>query len=196
MSRNMGSEFGLSNYRYFIGIQTRWADNDSYGHINNSVYHYFVDTVINNYLIWHCGMATGEKAKKMNWKHFMVENKCIYKRPLQFPQILLAGVGIRRIGTSSVHYSVGFFEPKSDYSAKLDVDPLTSLGIGSQGLLISPSHPEKLNDISRFYKHDAAVVGNPVHVFVESQSDKPLKQLDQYLKENLENIKIENINKL
>ena len=26
-------------YRHFTTISTRWADNDAYGHVNNTVYH-------------------------------------------------------------------------------------------------------------------------------------------------------------
>lgn len=29
-----------SQYRYFLPFRLRWADNDQYGHVNNSVYNY------------------------------------------------------------------------------------------------------------------------------------------------------------
>jgi acyl-CoA thioester hydrolase len=38
-------------YRHFLPIQTRWADNDAYGHVNNTVYYSWFDTVVNAYLI-------------------------------------------------------------------------------------------------------------------------------------------------
>lgn len=38
-------------YGYFLPIQTRWQDNDQYGHVNNAVYYSYFDTIINLYLI-------------------------------------------------------------------------------------------------------------------------------------------------
>ena len=38
-------------YRHFMPIQTRWADNDAYGHVNNVVYYGWFDTAVNGYLI-------------------------------------------------------------------------------------------------------------------------------------------------
>ena len=40
-----------SDYSYFQSITTRWADNDSYGHVNNVVYYSYFDTIANQYLI-------------------------------------------------------------------------------------------------------------------------------------------------
>ena len=39
------------DYKHFLEIPTRWNDNDSYGHVNNAVYFYYIDTVVNSYLI-------------------------------------------------------------------------------------------------------------------------------------------------
>ena len=38
-------------YGYILPIQTRWQDNDQYGHVNNVVYYSYFDTIINQYLI-------------------------------------------------------------------------------------------------------------------------------------------------
>ena len=40
-----------SVYPWFLPVQTRWLDNDQYGHINNAVYHAIFDSVINGYLM-------------------------------------------------------------------------------------------------------------------------------------------------
>ena len=40
-----------SVYPWFLPVQTRWLDNDQYGHVNNAVYHALFDSVINIYLI-------------------------------------------------------------------------------------------------------------------------------------------------
>ncbi|ELW72342.1 hypothetical protein TREES_T100020208 [Tupaia chinensis] len=44
-------------YGYFLPIQTRWQDNDQYGHVNNAVYHGYFDTIVNHYLISSVRMA-------------------------------------------------------------------------------------------------------------------------------------------
>jgi acyl-ACP thioesterase len=44
-------------YRWFLPVQTRWKDNDVFGHVNNAVYHAMFDTIINVYLLRHCGQA-------------------------------------------------------------------------------------------------------------------------------------------
>nr|XP_026695528.1 uncharacterized protein LOC100180197 isoform X1 [Ciona intestinalis]XP_026695529.1 uncharacterized protein LOC100180197 isoform X1 [Ciona intestinalis] len=171
----------LTSYRYFLPIQTRWADNDNYGHINNSVYHYYVDTIVNNYLIWYCDITEG-----IGW---MVETQCSYRNPLHYPQVVLGGLAITKVGTSSVHYSVGFFEPLFKYSEIIEGgDPLLELKIGSQGILVSPSHPDKYDDIGKYYRTEASVVGSPVHVFVDKQTNRPVNLLNQKFRENLEKL--------
>ena len=47
---------GRDEFPYRIVIQTRWADNDVYGHVNNVVYYAYFDTVINRYLIAEGGL--------------------------------------------------------------------------------------------------------------------------------------------
>ena len=44
-----------SQLNYFHVLQR--SDNDMYSHINNSVYYHLFDSVINTYLIEHCGLS-------------------------------------------------------------------------------------------------------------------------------------------
>ena len=44
-------------YGWFLPVQTRWKDNDCYGHMNNAVYHAIYDSIINIFLIRHCGLS-------------------------------------------------------------------------------------------------------------------------------------------
>jgi len=50
----------LAQYKYFMVYQTRWNDNDQYSHINNSVYSLLYDSIINKYLVEHCGLQPGD----------------------------------------------------------------------------------------------------------------------------------------
>lgn len=49
MSRPTPSHF--DSYPHHLTLQTRWADNDVYGHVNNSVYYFYFGTVVNRWLI-------------------------------------------------------------------------------------------------------------------------------------------------
>lgn len=94
-----------SAYRVFRPISTRWSDNDVYGHVNNVIYYSWFDTAVNSYLIErgaldiHAGQVIG----------LVVETQCHYFAPLAFPQPVLAGLRVARVGHSSVRYEVGLF---------------------------------------------------------------------------------------
>ncbi len=96
---------GLSAYPHVADIQTRWMDNDIYGHVNNVVYYSFFDTAVNRFLIEggvldiHEGAVIG----------LVVETNCRYFAPLEFPQPVRAGIAVSHIGTSSVRYEIGLF---------------------------------------------------------------------------------------
>ncbi len=80
-------------------------DNDVYGHVNNVVYYSYFDTVVNTFLIQrgvldiHSGAVIG----------LVVETGCKYFSPIAFPDVVVAGLGVTRLGTSSVRYEVGLF---------------------------------------------------------------------------------------
>lgn len=101
------------SYRHFHTIQTRWMDNDIYGHVNNVVYYAFFDTVVNQALIAaglldiHNGAVIG----------LVVETQCRYFTPLAFPDVVSAGLRVAHIGSSSVRYEVGLFANEAKEAA-------------------------------------------------------------------------------
>jgi acyl-CoA thioester hydrolase len=94
-----------SDYVEFMPIQTRWMDNDVYGHVNNVVYYSYFDTVVNLYLIdpggldFHNAPVVG----------IMAETMCRYYRSIAYPEAIDAGLRVGRLGTSSVRYEIGLF---------------------------------------------------------------------------------------
>lgn len=94
-----------SSYRHFLPIQTRWADNDAYGHVNNVVYYSWFDTVVNQYLIAN-GALDIERSPVIG---LVVETRCSYFSELAFPQPVEAALRVARIGSSSVRYEIGLF---------------------------------------------------------------------------------------
>ncbi len=101
------------DYPHFLAIPTRWMDNDAYGHVNNVAYLSYFDTVVNEHLIRdggldiHAGPAIG----------LVVETRCLFYRPLSFPQVIDAGLRVGRLGNSSVTYAIGLFEQGVDAPA-------------------------------------------------------------------------------
>lgn len=101
-----------SDYRHFLTIQTRWMDNDAYGHVNNVVYYSFFDTVVNEYLIRAGALDIAQGATI----GLVVQTQCDYFSELSFPQAVVGGLRVARIGTSSVRYEIGIFANDDDHA--------------------------------------------------------------------------------
>ena len=86
-------------------MATRWMDNDVYGHVNNVVYYSYFDTVVNEYLISQGALDIAKGAVV----GLVVETGCSYFAPIAFPEKIVAGLRVARIGNSSVHYEVALF---------------------------------------------------------------------------------------
>lgn len=95
----------ISFYPHVGEITTRWMDNDVYGHVNNVQYYSFFDTAVNRYLI-EAGVLDIHEGETIG---LVVETGCQYFAPLAFPDVVEAGLGVRRIGNSSVRYEIGLF---------------------------------------------------------------------------------------
>ena len=96
----------LSEYPHRLTIPTRWADNDAYGHINNSVYYFYFDTDVNRFLIDNDLLEIG----KSETVGLVVETACNYFAPVSFPDDIVAGLSVSKVGTSSVRYEIGLFK--------------------------------------------------------------------------------------
>ena len=93
-------------YPHFLSIQTRWSDNDIYGHVNNVTYYSYFDTVVNCFLIDQGGLDI-ETDSVIG---MAVETMCKFNKPLAYPEILEAGLRVGKLGNSSVRYEIGIFQ--------------------------------------------------------------------------------------
>ena len=95
-----------SRYRYGLAIPTRWMDCDPYGHVNNAQYYSFFDTVVGHMLI--------EKRVLRGpfWKAIglVIASECAYIAPINFPDVIDAGLRIGRMGSTSLHYEISLFK--------------------------------------------------------------------------------------
>jgi len=102
-----------ADFRHFVSITTRWMDNDVYGHVNNVVYYSYFDTAVNHYMIER-GVLDYEAGDVIQ---FVVESGCRYFAGIAFPQTVVAGLRIARLGNSSVRYEIGLFADDEDEAA-------------------------------------------------------------------------------
>ncbi len=97
-------------YRWFCDLDTRWMDNDVYGHVNNVAYYSYFDTAANRYLIERGGLDIA----KSEVIGVVVESQCMYHTPIAYPEKIRAGVRVDKLGNRSVTYGIAVFRAGSD----------------------------------------------------------------------------------
>ena len=100
-----------SDFAVLRNIPTRWMDNDHYGHVNNVAYYSFFDTAVNGFLI----DATGADIRELPAIGIVAESSCRFISPVSFPDQISAGLGLERLGTSSVIYSIALFRNDDEH---------------------------------------------------------------------------------
>jgi len=125
--------------------------------MNNAVYHGIFDSVINIFLIRHCGLdiQMGASSSKVG---FMVTNKCQFFAPSKYPDIYLIGMKIPKIGKTSMSYQLGMF-PMIDANANISAN------------LTHGYFAEELGQLGDSFENLASCVGDSVHVFVNPQQN-------------------------
>lgn len=96
-------------------ITTRWMDEDVYGHVNNVTYYAYFDTAVNGYLM----EATGVDIRGLDAVGVVAETSCRFLRSLRFPADVEVGIGVERLGTSSIVYRLAVFQPPEPAPAAL-----------------------------------------------------------------------------
>ena len=72
-----------AHFPYITSLDTRWMDNDAYGHVNNVVYYSYFDTVVNRWLVEQ-GLLDIAGSAAIG---LVVETQCVFFQPLSFPGI-------------------------------------------------------------------------------------------------------------
>ena len=93
------------DYIVFSTITTRWFDNDVYGHMNNTIHYQLFDTAVHEYLLKQ-GILNSKSGSTV---FLVVETGCKYFSELAFPDVISAGIKVRKLGSSSVTYDIGLF---------------------------------------------------------------------------------------
>jgi acyl-CoA thioester hydrolase len=101
---------GRSHFKIWRTFATRWADNDAYGHVNNTVYYEWFDSAVNAWMVEQdmLDIANGDPIA------LVVETRCTYLAPLAFPEPVEVGLAVAELGRSSIRYRIGVFGEGSD----------------------------------------------------------------------------------
>lgn len=99
-----------ADYAHFRAIQTRWNDNDMYGHVNNVVYYSYFDTAVNMFLV-EAGGFDPQDAEVIG---ITPETHCTFNASVAYPDRLEAGMRVGKLGNSSVRYEVAIFKEGED----------------------------------------------------------------------------------
>nr|WP_244184740.1 thioesterase family protein [Mycobacterium scrofulaceum] len=91
-----------------------------FGHLNNAVYYQLFDTAINAWI----NTTTGLDPLTTPALGIVAESGCRYFSELHFPEGLVVGVAVTRLGRSSVTYRLGVFRAAPGERAQ----PVTALG--------------------------------------------------------------------
>ncbi|KAF4956692.1 hypothetical protein FGADI_3681 [Fusarium gaditjirri] len=94
------------DYRFFLDYRTRWNDNDMYDHMNNSVYNFLFDSIINAYLIENCGLHPPTAPQFGMCVHTHTD----YFSSIAYPAVAELALRVNKLGKSSVTYETALFE--------------------------------------------------------------------------------------
>jgi len=94
----------LNDFPHTLDVAVRWNDYDMVNHVNNvQFYVYFEEAVVSL-----CDVFG------LNWRDaaaipFVAESKCRFLSPIPFPSKVTAGIGVERLGNSSLTYTMALF---------------------------------------------------------------------------------------
>jgi acyl-CoA thioester hydrolase len=102
-----------SQFKAWRRFTTRWTDNDAYGHVNNAIFYQWFDSAVNGWLVEQ-GLLDIQAGDPIA---LVVETRCSYFAPLEFPQDVQVGLAVAELGRSSVRYRIGVFSDGSEHAA-------------------------------------------------------------------------------
>ncbi|GAA6036293.1 hypothetical protein JCM8097_001648 [Rhodosporidiobolus ruineniae] len=179
-----------SAFRYFLPFQTRWLDNDQYGHLNNVVYSQYFDSITNHFLLTQLSPPPAAEKRPIG---LIVASHTFYAAPLSYPQPVVAALAVKKLGTRSVEWSVALFA--GEY-AEVEEGGRAGEGgkLGEEGFTLSSLSAGGVGRRVRLVGGDkatAAAWGGMTHVFVDEETRKAVGGLDEEMRKGLEKLVVE-----
>jgi acyl-CoA thioester hydrolase len=94
----------LADFPAVVRLPVQWGDQDSFGHVNNAVYFRWFETARIAYLE-RIGLGEKHVGQSMSGDDIgpiLAAIGCNYRRQVKYPDTVLVGARITRIGTSSL----------------------------------------------------------------------------------------------
>lgn len=151
-----------SFYQYFLPFQTKWHENDMYDHLNNAVYITYFDAIINEYLVRVCGMVPSSVTSPIG---LVISSSFNYKAALEFPDPILAGLSVMKLGKSSVTYAIALFSVEN-------IRRTSDLRAANQDN--DTGHSDFTYTFRLKKETKAACFGEMTHVFVDPKTRRPI----------------------
>lgn len=105
----MTDDVSPTDFAVFRVQPTRWMDDDAYGHLNNVVYYSLFDSAVNGWLMETCDTDI----RQLPTIGIVAETSCRYLAQTGFPDILHIGLGLERLGNTSVIYRLAAFREET-----------------------------------------------------------------------------------
>lgn len=102
-----------ASFKWFTNVDTRFSDNDLYGHVNNAVYYNYMDTAICRYF----NQNIEYDPTSSDYLIFAAENGCRFYSGINFPDTVNVGLAITHLGKSSFKWSLGMFRSTDNLAA-------------------------------------------------------------------------------
>ncbi len=88
----------LAQFRVVISIPVQWGDQDAFGHVNNTIYLRWFESARITYFE-RMGVLDLHEAENVG--PILASITCDYRRPVTYPDTVLVGARVTRIGRSS-----------------------------------------------------------------------------------------------
>ena len=89
----------LAEYPVVVPLPVQWGDQDVFGHVNNVVYFRWFESARVGYWL-QVGMERADQSAEFG--PILASVRCDYRRQLRFPDSVLVGASITRLGRSSL----------------------------------------------------------------------------------------------
>jgi len=118
-----------TDFKFFIDLDTRWADMDCIGHINNATFLTYIETA---------RVKLIEKLGFFELPIIMASIKIDYINQLKYPSIMQIGQKISRLGNSSFDILTGIYNKGSGELITISTTTLVCYDYKTQKSIIIP----------------------------------------------------------
>lgn len=99
----------LAEYHSIIQLPVQWGDQDAFGHVNNTIYFRWFESARIAYF-QHTGIEGPLSAVGLG--PILASIQCDYRRQVTYPDVVLVGARVTRVGNSSMSMRYGLYSER------------------------------------------------------------------------------------